>query len=499
MRTHHSSSLFWWLLFGLVFVVGLSIRLYDLADPPLDFHPTRQLHSALIARGMYLQEHGDVPDWQRQMAVQQWRMEGIIEPQVMEAATAWVYTLTGGIDLRIPRLFAIFFWMAAALFTVLLVIELVGLPGALVAALFFLTWSYGVTASRAFQPEPLMIALTAAALWAAVRWERSQHWHWAILAGLLAGLAIYIKSVTVFQIAPALAVLVLSRHGVRAVRSPQVWVMLVLSILPPLLYYLDGIFLRGYLLSQFSARFFPQMWLDPAFYLRWIRNLSRLLPFVMLLVSAAGVFLLQRSAYRAMLLGLWAGYLVFGLTLPHHISTHDYYHLPLVLPVSIGLAAIGQTLYTHFQGPRWLVRLGALGLLLAVLVFNAYDARTTLKRFDAAAQADAWTQIGVQLGPEASVTALVSDYGSALKYWSWINPLLWPARVDMDLGEDPAGQAQAIRALFEREAAGKHYFLVSRFDEFSRQPELQELLYQNYTVLAQTTDYIIFDLQSPAK
>ncbi|HEY5574635.1 MAG TPA: hypothetical protein VIK64_16560, partial [Anaerolineales bacterium] len=45
-----------WLL-GLVlltaFSLGLALRLYDLTDPPLDFHPTRQLRVAIITRGIY--------------------------------------------------------------------------------------------------------------------------------------------------------------------------------------------------------------------------------------------------------------------------------------------------------------------------------------------------------------------------------------------------------------------------------------------------------------
>ena len=45
-----------WITLGLLFTFGLGIRLYDLTDLPLDFHPTRQLGSAVIARGMYYQD-----------------------------------------------------------------------------------------------------------------------------------------------------------------------------------------------------------------------------------------------------------------------------------------------------------------------------------------------------------------------------------------------------------------------------------------------------------
>ena len=45
------------LLFGL----GLAVRLFDVTDLPLDFHPTRQLLSALKARGMYDQTAPGIP------------------------------------------------------------------------------------------------------------------------------------------------------------------------------------------------------------------------------------------------------------------------------------------------------------------------------------------------------------------------------------------------------------------------------------------------------
>ena len=38
-----------------VCLVGFGIRMYHLKDPPLDFHPTRQLRSALISRSVYYQ------------------------------------------------------------------------------------------------------------------------------------------------------------------------------------------------------------------------------------------------------------------------------------------------------------------------------------------------------------------------------------------------------------------------------------------------------------
>ena len=88
-----------WLLWAavlVIFVVGLAIRFYDLDDAPLDFHPTRQLHSALMARGMYYENLPNVPEWQRKLAVEQWKQEGLIEPPIMERLAALTYQIAGG-------------------------------------------------------------------------------------------------------------------------------------------------------------------------------------------------------------------------------------------------------------------------------------------------------------------------------------------------------------------------------------------------------------------
>ena len=487
----------WWALIGLIFVIGLAVRLYRLADPPLDFHPTRQIHSALIARGMYYERQPDAPEWQREMAVSHWRMEGLIEPQVFERLSAWTYQWTGGPDLRVPRVYALLFWMVGAVFLAMLVVEVAGPGGALLAALFFLIWPYGVIASRVFQPEPLMIALLIMALWAALRWERSAAWQWAVSAGLLAGLAIYIKSVAVFLLGPALLALVICSRGLRpALRDRQVWAMALLALLPYAAYHIYGVYLRGYLVDQFSLRFFPQMWLDPAFYLRWIGNLGRAVPFELVLVSALGALLARRPVERAVLLAMWAGDFLYGMTLPHHISTHDYYHLPLYPLVALGLAAVAQVVFRSLPGPLWLSRAAAAAVVLAALLITGYNARNTLKRSSVAAQAQAYQEIGELLGPGASVAALVPDYGASLKYYAWISPANWLTADEIRWREE-LGQPFDFETQFAEQAAGKSFFVITQMDELERQPQLKEKLFEQYPIYRQTQDYLIFNLRSP--
>ena len=151
----------WVLYLALLFAFGLgfAIRLYDLTDAPLDFHPTRQLHSAVMSRGMYYQNLESEPDWKREMAVRQWKAEGLIEPPFMEWLTAATYRLTGQENLWYARIYSIIFWVSGGIALFLLAKELSGSAAAVVGLLYYLIIPYGAIASRSFQPDPLMTAL----------------------------------------------------------------------------------------------------------------------------------------------------------------------------------------------------------------------------------------------------------------------------------------------------------------------------------------------------
>ena len=57
------SKLFLGFVLLILLGLGIYIRLYDLTDPPLDFHPTRQLRSAIIARSMYYRSLPETENW----------------------------------------------------------------------------------------------------------------------------------------------------------------------------------------------------------------------------------------------------------------------------------------------------------------------------------------------------------------------------------------------------------------------------------------------------
>lgn len=489
-----------WLLWAVVvflFALGLTIRLYDLTDLPLDFHSTRQMHSALMARGMYYENLEGIPDWQRQMAVRQWQAEGLIEPPIMERLTALTYGLIGQDLLWVARLYSIFFWMIGALALFFLAKNLTGPNGGVIALGFFLILPYGALASRAFQPDPLMVSAIILSWWAADRWRRAPGWRNAVLAGMLAGFAIFVKSVAVFFVAGGLAGLVLASLGWKNVwKNKQVWLMAALAVLPYALFHIYGVYITGLLQGQFSLRFFPQLWIDPVFYLRWNGEISSVVDFELFLAALIGVFLMREKAGRWLLIGAWIGYVLFSLALPYHAMTHDYYQLPIIPLVALGLAALIARLLNFLQGPRLMASLGVLAVLLFWTTIKAWDVRVNLKRMDYRGEPAIWQDLGKKLGPDSHVLALTQDYGYRLGYWGWITPTNWMYSGDFTVREMSGMEFDHEKIFFEQ-TEGKDYFLVTQFSEFEAQADLKDLLYANYPLIEDTDDYLIFDLKHP--
>lgn len=485
------------LALGLLFTLGLVIRLYDLRDLPLDFHSTRQMRAAIIARGMYYEGLQSVPTDLRAAAVESWKKESLIEPPILEALSALAYRLAGREDLAIPRVFSITFWLLGAAALSAAARRISGRAGALAAAAYMLVLPYGAIASRSFQPDPLMVAFIAGAVWALLRWSAKPTWRRVIAAGLLGGAAILVKSVAVFFIGGAWVGLLLTERGLRgALRDRQVWLLAALTVLPYGLYHLYGVYISGELASQFNFRFFPALWRDPVFYLRWKSLVASTAGFQWTVVALLATLTVPRREQRALLIGLWAGYFLYGMTLPYHISTHDYYQLPLIPLVALGLAAGLQKLVDHFPSPRWPAAALAAAVLVFVVAVDAWDVRVTLKRTDYRPEIKVWQTLGEKLRGKGRVIGLTHDYGYRLAYWGQVPNDAWLNNADINL-QNLAGNQVDLETRFAEAAQNYDLFVVTVRGELDAQPVLSDRLLNGYRLVEETGDYLIFDLHQP--
>jgi hypothetical protein len=481
----------------LLFATAFAIRLYDLSDPPLDFHPTRQLLSAMKARAFYYEAQPDgISTEQLERGIYLARLKATVEPVVFERLVAVTYRFTGE-QLWVARVYSSLFWLLGGLFLFLLLRELTSFDGAIVSTAYYLFFPYAIIASRSFQPDILMVTLIVSFWWMFARWLRNPSWANALLAGLFGGLAIFIKfSAAFFVIGPALG-LALSRASFRdLLRNAQVWGMAIVGAIPALLYLIYGIFIEGNLGGQFAGRFIPSLLLNPFNYLQWAVKADLAAGGIFIALGLLGFFLAGKSPLRSLMTGLWISYLAYSLFFDYHVATHDYYHLPLIAMVAVSLSPLGSGFLTRLaestvqSWQRSVVYL----ILLFGLFINIWGVRNQMKDVDYRPQAAMFSSLGETLRQE-KIVALTQDYGARLEYWGLLSTFTWPYIGDETYVNVRGGEI-SFEDLFAEQSSKKDFFLITDLEEFNRQPLLIERL-DVYPVYIQGDGFVIYDLRNP--
>ena len=490
-------SLVLFLLLGL----GLGLRLYDLTDQPIDFHPTRQLRSAIIARGMYYKLLSDMDPALRQQAIAAWNSTGQYEPSILEYVVARAYLLIGSEKIWVARIINSLLWLIGglALFDLARRGVLPGKTSAIAAALvalgYYLILPFAVQASRSFQPDPGMVMWLILSVYFFFRWSEKQDWKWAILAGLFGGLAVFTKFVAAYILAIVAVTMVLYTLGIRRFwRQPQVWVMVLLMVTPTLIFYLN---------RQGRASEYFQDWtislshllIEPDFYVRWLSLVQNLMGLTALLLSLVGV-LFARPRFRALLLSLWGGYVLYGFFLPYQMYTHSYYHLQLIPIIALSLAPLAQVILDRLliEKPIWKVLFA--GILLVGVFFTSWLSISTFKSADYRGEPAHWQQIASLLPVDGRIVALTQEYGYPLMYYGQRKVSLWPNRGERALSS-LRGSEKEFEEYFAKRTEGKSYFLITAFNQYNDQPDLKQMLTENYPVYSEGDSYIIFDLDHP--
>ena len=333
----------------LLFVLGFALRMYDLTDQPIDFHSTRQLRGAVIARGMYYQMLPDAEPEIRERAIAYWHSTGQYEPSILEKTVAYIYLLIGSEQIWVARMVNSLFWLIGGLAVFDLARRMVAngssrgvsIAVGLVALGYYLILPFGVQASRSFQPDPGMVMWVALSIYTLYRWSEDQGWKWAILTGLLGGIAVLTKVVAAYIIGGAAVAMVLYSLGLRrSWRNPQVWTMLILMVAPTVMYYVGREGRAATYITSWTIAL-SHLLLDPSFYVRWLSLVQDIMGLTALLLSLVGV-LIASPRTRSLLLGLWIGYAIYGLFVPYQMYTHNYYHLQLIPIIALSLVPVAQ-------------------------------------------------------------------------------------------------------------------------------------------------------------
>lgn len=480
----------WFIAFIILLALGGVLRLLDLTDPPLDFQPSRQLRNSLVARDIYYSMLPSATAEQKELASSFARSVGQYEPPVIESIVAVTFLVTGGENFIAARIWESLFWLAAGIALFDLMRRAVSPWAAVVAIAFYFVLPFSVQASRSFQPDPLMTAAFVAGIYFLYRWSEEQTWKWAILTGVFFGFATFVKIVIAFFVGAAAISLVLFTLKKDFWKSKQVWVMAAIMVVPAFLFYI--------LLNQGRSTEYFFAWTvtliklitSADFYSKWLAFVGSIFGLTMIFLSLAGA-LIATPRLRWLLVSLWVGYVLYGLTLPFQMFTHSYYHIQLIPIIALGLASALNPLIESVAGQSQVGRVGVIALIVVVIGYQSWVARSVLIAEDFHHEPAFWKQVGDAIPVNTDVIALTQDYGYRLMLFGWRKVSLWP--LSTGLSEARGGNTD-VAGNFADLTAGKEYFLVTAQGQFDKQPELKKILSQ-YPIAAQGEGYVLFDLR----
>ena len=487
------------LLIGFLFFAAFGLRLYHINEPPLNFHATRQYRSLIIARQYYFESLNSIPAWEKQVARFSQQKQGILEPPILEFIVSIGYRILGAERFWLPRLLSSIFWLIGGGFLYLIGQKIADPEAALFSVAFYLFLPFAVVASRSFQPDPLMVTLILASVFAILRYYDAPSNSRLAIAAVLSSSAFMVKPGSVFAIVGAFVAPAVSIKGIqRAVFSRAFLVFIAITLTPTILVYAYGTFTGTFLVNEAEKTLLPQLWLSGFFWRGWLNNIGNTVGFVPLIFAMLGVLMFRQGLPRALMIGLWAGYGIFCLALNYNLATHNYYQLQFIPIVALSIGPVMALVMDHLNQihPQLHWRIGVWGVLLLALLLSIGAVRSSLVIPNFEHKVMTEQEIGELVNHSIRTIFLSSDYGVPLEYHGLLSGSPWPLASDLEweqLAGLPALTAEErFNELFSNYAP--EYFIIEDKSEFEQQPDLEQFL-SNYKIVTENNDFIIFDLK----
>ena len=217
-----------------------------------------------------------------------------------------------------------------------------------------------------------------------------------------------------------------------------------------------------------------------------------------LILGMLGFFFIKRKDFRILYLALAVGYLLLGFTFAYHIYTHDYYSLPLILIVALGLGALADVLMQKLESLdlHWVSRALVVLLLVGSAGISVMITRSDLLSSSYRHEAAYWKDLGEKIGLDNKAVALSHDYSYRLNYWGFTLAKNWPTRGDLAVEELSGSDNPDFVSYFKNQIKGMDYFLVTLIGDFEAQTNLHDYLFAHYPY-EQGDGYYLFDLRHP--
>jgi 4-amino-4-deoxy-L-arabinose transferase-like glycosyltransferase len=495
-------SLFHWRVsvLAFLFMAAFGVRMLYVNDPPLNFHATRQYRSLIIARGYYFDSSTSIPERERQVAISSRQKQGILEPPIMELLVSIGYRFLGGEHFWLPRLLSSVFWLIGGAFLYLIGKRIADEHSALFGTAFYLFLPFAVVASRSFQPDPLMVMLLLAAVFAILRYHDGPSNARLMGAAIVSSLAFLVKPHSVFAILAAFTAIAIYRQGIRrAIISQTLLVFVTIILLPTITIYIYNVVTGRFFPHEAWKTLLPQVWMSSFFWRSWINNIGLTVGFIPFIGALLGLLFFRDGLSRSLVMGLWTGYVIFGLALNYNFAAHDYYQLQLIPIVGLSLGPIIALVMNHLNHtrPQFHWRVAAWSALSLALVFSVAVARSRLVNADGDHKVRIQREIGELVNHSTKTIFLSGDYGVPLEYHGLLSGSPWPLASDLEWEHLAGLKSQTARERFNTwfAKASPEYFIVDNLTEFEQQKDLKQFLVKNFAALAQSEQYIIFDLR----
>jgi hypothetical protein len=495
-----------------------------------EFYEERQYFSAWGARLMYYSSLDSIPDWQRdvmeahrdylRVSGQGDRSEFTVPLPTIESIGCLLYWMAGGEHVWLPRVFSALAWIVGGVFLYLLAKRLMTMEAALFATGFYLFLPTAILGSRSFQDEPLMIAAMICSIYTISLHDQKPTLRRALIAAVVAGVAILIRPLCAFMILGAFMALSIKRHGLRCtITDPHSWLFGGMTVLPTAALMIfdkfilpsGGMEIQGVLLGP-QALYHLAGYYGWAYYLlgvigSWGYVAWALAGIITFAAAVIGTIMLsnRRARARALVIGLWCGYVAFCVVSSRWMSNHHYHHLliiPLIAlcigPIAVRILSWVYDSLVEIIRSRWVSRVVVGGILFVFVIFVLAVETTYMMRvaeLGRERQVDAQT-IGELVNHSTDVVVLSQGRGLDATYEGWYSGRRWLTAADGAMGGHDVVQVEATFVGMCQDWQPT-YFVISYLTELDdNQPALKEFLSAKYPMVAQTDTYLIFDLRN---
>jgi hypothetical protein len=240
--------------------------------------------------------------------------------------------------------------------------------------------------------------------------------------------------------------------------------------------------------DQMRMRFEPHLLGTAFFWGGLARMVSRVETIPLLVLALAASFLASDRIARLVMAALLAGYAAFAVIFTYHMPTHDYYHLPYIAVVSLGVAMLIARVEQRLPSAA------VLTLCAGIAIAGSVSARPRLHVENAAAFATMYKEIGDLAEHDVKALFLDSEYGFALMYHGEISGDSWPNRDDLAAEAFDGRPIVDAETRFDRDYQGWEpgYFIVTDLASLNASPDLQRLLDRRASPIRITDRYRVY-------